>query len=132
LDDKVLLVGHDGVPDSIEAGQEVRVTFYWEALAQMEEDYTIFIHLIDDQSQVVAQHDGQPTAGFYPTSFWDEGEVIRDEHSVSVDSSIPRGEYELVAGMYLLATGDRLPVLDEQGRVTGDAVSLGTISLTEG
>ncbi len=132
LDDKVLLVGHDGVPDSIEAGQEVRVTFHWEGLAQMDEDYTIFIHLIDDQGQVVAQHDGQPTAGFYPTSFWDEGEVIRDEYSVSVDSSIPRGEYELVTGMYLLATGDRLPVLDEQGRVTGDAVSLGTISLTEG
>jgi len=132
LDNKVLLVGHDGVPDSIEAGQELHLALYWQASTRMKEDYTVFVHLLDGEGGLVAQHDGQPTHGFYPTSFWDEGEVIRDEHSVPIDSSVPRGEYELVVGMYLWATGDRLPVLDERNRAMGDVVSLGTVRLVAG
>ena len=132
LDNKVLLVGHDGVPDSIEAGQELHLALYWQASTRMNENYTVFVHLLDGEGGLLAQHDGQPTRGFYPTSFWDEGEVIRDEHSVPIDSSVPRGEYELVVGMYLWATGDRLPVLDERNRAMGDVVSLGTVRLVAG
>ena len=132
LDGKVQLLGDDGVPASITEGQALHLSLYWQALAEMTEDYTVFVHLVDDEGRAVAQHDGQPLQGFYPTSFWDEGEVIPDEHSVPVDSSLPVGEYELVVGMYLLATGDRLPVLDERSGAMGDVVSLGTMRLIEG
>jgi len=131
LDDKVLLVGHDGVPDSIEAGQDVRLALCWQALARMDEDYTVFIHMLDEEGRIVAQHDSQPVLGFFPTSFWKEGEVVGDEYDIHVDSSTPSGEYELVVGMYLLATGDRLPVLDEQRRAIGDTVLLDVIRVVE-
>ncbi|MGB5932381.1 MAG: hypothetical protein WBH57_04870, partial [Anaerolineae bacterium] len=131
LADKVLLMGHEGVPALMEANQDIHLTLYWQALAQMEADYTVFIHLVDEVGQTVAQHDGEPLLGFYPTSFWDDGEVVRDEYEVHVHPSAPGGEYELVVGMYLLSTGERLPVLDEGGRAIDDLVSLGKVVLVE-
>jgi hypothetical protein len=69
--------------------------------------------------------------GFYPTSFWDTGEIVPDEVDVAVGTSVPAGEYELVAGVYLLGTGERLPVLDDNGQTVGDTVSLGEVTVAE-
>jgi len=131
LGNQVRLLGHDGVPRSIEAGQTVPLSLYWEGLTKMAEDYTVFVHLVDGDGGTAAQHDSQPLEGFYPTSFWDTREIVRDEVSVSVGPSVPAGEYELVAGLYLLTTGERLPVLDEDGQAVGDTVSLGVITVAE-
>ncbi|HUW96490.1 MAG TPA: glycosyltransferase family 39 protein [Anaerolineae bacterium] len=131
LGNQVRLLGHDGVPRSTEAGQTVPLSLYWEGLTKMAEDYTVFVHLVDGDGGTAAQHDGQPLQGFYPTSFWDAGEIVRDEVGVSVGPSVPAGEYELVAGLYLPTRGERLPVLDEDGQAVGDTVSLGVITVAE-
>ncbi len=127
LADKAVLVGHEGIPDTVQAGQAVHLTLYWEALSRMDEDYTVFVHLVDSEGSPIAQSDSQPLSGFYPTSFWEVGELVRDEHDVHVDASTPAAEYELVVGMYLLSTRERLPVLGEPGQVTRDIVSLGEV-----
>ncbi len=129
LDGKVQLLGDDGVPASITEGQALHLSLYWQTLAEMTEDYTVFVHLVDDEGRAVAQHDGQPLQGFYPTSFWDIGGIVRDELDLTVAASVPIGEYELVAGMYLVGTGERLPVVDEASQVIGDTVSLGEVSI---
>lgn len=131
LGNQVQLVGHDGVPRLTKAGQSFRLTLYWQALTEMADDYSVFVHLVDGGSGVVAQHDGQPLLGFYPTSLWHAGEIVRDEVDVAVGTSVPAGKYELVAGMYLLGTGERLPVLDENGQTVGDTVSLGEVTVAE-
>jgi hypothetical protein len=132
LGNQARLLGHEGVPREIEAGMAVSLALYWHALAEMAEDYTIFVHLVDDDGRMIGQHDGQPELGFYPTSSWDVGETVRDEVEVSVDPSAPAGEYRLVAGLYLSQTGERLPVLDEDGSPTGDQVLLSEVSVVEG
>jgi len=131
LGNQVQLLGHDGVPRLTKAGQSIRLTLYWQATAEMADDYSVFVHLADGGRGVVAQHDGQPLLGFYPTSFWHTGEIVRDEVDVAVGTSVPAGEYELVAGMYLLGTGERLPVLDKNGQTVGDTVSLGEVTVAE-
>jgi 4-amino-4-deoxy-L-arabinose transferase-like glycosyltransferase len=132
LGNQVQLIGHDGVPSEIEAGMAVPLSLYWQALAEMDEDYTIFVHLLDNEGRMIGQHDGQPEQGFYPTSSWDIGETVRDEVEVSVDPSAPAGEYRLVAGLYLSSTGERLPALDENGRPISDWVLLGNVTVVEG
>jgi hypothetical protein len=129
LGDQVLLRGHDGVPASVEAGHDIQIMFYWQALASIAEDYTVFVHLLDEAGRTVGQYDGEPTLGFYPTSRWDVGDTVRDEASLVVDSSVPPGRYQVVAGMYLLSTGERLPVLDAEGEVIGDTVLLGEVTV---
>jgi 4-amino-4-deoxy-L-arabinose transferase-like glycosyltransferase len=131
LGNQVRLLGYDGLPPATEAGQTVSLSLYWEGLTKMTEDYTVFVHLVDSEGKTAAQHDAEPLQGFYPTSFWDAGEIVRDDVGVLVESSVPAGQYEVVVGLYLLSTGERLPVLDEDGEVVGDTVSLGVITVAE-
>jgi len=44
-----------------------------------------------------------------------------------VPASVPPGDYELRVGIYLLATGERLPLLDVNGQVLSDGISLGAV-----
>jgi len=103
------------------------LTFYWQARREMGEDYTVFVHLLDGE-EIVAQADSQPQDGDYPTSIWDEGEVVIDKHRLTT-GELPPGEHDLWAGIYLLETMERLPVIDAQGEKIGEGVNLGTIQI---
>jgi hypothetical protein len=98
---QLALLGYNQTGDSL--------TFYWQALAPMSQDYTAFVHLLDEQGNLLAQHDGQPQAGDYPTSIWAAGEIVTD----TITLPIPAGDspYQLAIGVYLLATLERLPVI---------------------
>ena len=109
LGDMVLLLGYDVGPLQGSPPQ-VPVTLYWQTQGYLDRDYTVFVHLLDANSKAVAQHDGQPQANGYPTSLWEPGETIADEHLVTIPAGTPPGEYRLAVGLYLLAFGERLPV----------------------
>ena len=126
LGDQMALVGYEMDEAMLKVGC-VELTLYWQALADMGEDYTVFVHLIDKQGQIVAQDDGQPRNGRYPTSFWNEGEIIKDVHSVCFPHDLSPGKYDLVTGVYPLRTMQRLAVLDQ----TGDSVPDDQIMLAE-
>ena len=72
-------------------------------------DYTVFVHVLDAAGQVVAQADGQPVGGAYPTSWWWPGQTVEDVRAVAL-KGVPPGSYRLALGIYDLATGQRLPV----------------------
>jgi len=130
LADVVALVGYDVEGAPLRPGQELRLTLYWQALAEMDRDYTVFTHLVDAGGRIWAQHDSQPLGGDYPTSLWSVGEVVADEHILVIGRDAPPGEYRLVVGMYELATGKRLPAFDEGGeRLPGDAIPLGPVAI---
>lgn len=129
LDSKVILRGHDiEVTDPVPGGT-VRVVLYWEAVKRMDEDYTVFVHLVDQSGRIWGQKDDQPQGGFYPTSFWEEGEVVRDEYEFSIDPDASPGPYQIEAGMYVLATGQRLPVVGDDGQMVDDKILLSSIDV---
>ena len=132
LGGQVTLLGYEA--DELEAapGEAVDVTLYWAAQSPVPTDYTIFLHLAAPSGPPYAQADGQPQHGAYPTSFWDLGEVVRDPRTIVVPADLPPGEYPLVAGMYLLETGERLHWLSPDGNVQGDAVPLTTLIVHAG
>jgi uncharacterized membrane protein YeaQ/YmgE (transglycosylase-associated protein family) len=126
----VRLLGYDSPqPPQISAGTTLPLTLTWEVLADMEADYTVFVHLAGTDGQPVAQADSQPLGGTYPTGFWDVGEILTDPHLLEVPSGVLPGDYELLVGMYLLSTGDRLPLLSTNGQVLGDSISLGRVKV---
>jgi 4-amino-4-deoxy-L-arabinose transferase-like glycosyltransferase len=127
----VTLLGYDLDATVAEAAKPVRIGLYWRTEAAIDADYTVFVHLIDETGKIWAQSDSQPEGGFYPTSYWDPGEVVRDEHEVLIDPATPPGVYRLEVGMYLLATGERLPYTDQEGHVTGDTLILGAVQVRE-
>lgn len=82
----------------------------WHALASVDVDYTVFVHLVDDAGNIVAQHDVAPQEGAYPTHLWLEGEYVRDRH---VFTGLPPGRYQVLVGLYSQETGQRLPVTND-------------------
>jgi len=129
LGNKVELLGYDLDRTSAKPGESLHLTLYWRALTAMDASYTIFTHLLDDESRIWGQKDNVPKAGTYPTTLWVEGEVVADEYEIVVKPDTPPGQYVIEVGMYLPQSGQRLPVLDELGQVQGDRVLLGTVEI---
>ncbi len=128
----VRLQGYDpALPLQIAAGGTLPLTLTWECVAPITENYTVFVHLLAKEgTPPLAQADGPPLGGFYPTAFWDVGERLTDPHSLSLPDDLPPGAYELRVGLYLLASGERLPLLDEKGQVKGDSILLGYVEVS--
>jgi hypothetical protein len=93
--------------EPIAAGDRVKVRLVWRALAEMDQDYTAFVHLQTSDGTVWGQHDGQPANGRYPTSYWREDDLVVDEHDFVVNEGAS-GPAILLAGMYRLETMERL------------------------
>jgi hypothetical protein len=115
------LLGFEAV-DSLSPGSEFDVTLYWEARQPPDDDYVVFIYLLDANGQSVAQHDGPPVNGRYNTRMWLPGEVVPDVHSIALAPDIPAGTYRLYAGLYRWPDLERLPVWDSQGIEQADRV----------
>ena len=130
LGGRVRLLGYSLDAQQVAPGETLLLTLYWQALAPMEERYTVFTHLLDEEGQIQAQMDGEPQGGGLPTDRWAVGQVVQDNYALAVSPGARPGPHLLEAGMYLLATMDRLPVQDpESGAELGDRVILGTIEV---
>jgi 4-amino-4-deoxy-L-arabinose transferase-like glycosyltransferase len=123
--DSIALVGYDLERDA----KGARLILHWASLSPVDQDYTVFVHLIGPDGELAAQADGPPAGGDYPTSMWEFGEIIFDERLIPTQD-LPAGTYHLRLGMYLLETGARLPALDASGeRLLDDVVELTQVEL---
>src|SRR5579883_243261 len=104
-------------PPTPRAGQDLTVQLQWRALAPFSQNYTVFVHVLDPASRVVAQRDSQPLNGQLPTLRWLPGQVLNDSYTLPLPPSLPPGEYQLELGMYLQATGQRLALEDGTDRL---------------
>jgi hypothetical protein len=100
LSEEVLLLGYDQEPQTLQPGEELHVTLYWQTQKELEGVYSSFVHLVDEGGQRVAGSDQQPGGAFYPTDLWHPGEILRDEHVFTVPPGTSPGEYRLLVGMY--------------------------------
>lgn len=104
--ESIALVSHV-VPQSLAPGSTLKVQLFWRALQTVDEDYTVFVHLVDTNGKIIAQKDAPPQNGAYPTSFWEPGETIADEYALMLPRDAPSGNYRIVIGLY--RDGKRLP-----------------------
>ncbi len=130
---RIALIGYGVDRKEIKAGETLELVLYWQALSEMERDYTIFTHLIGEGGRIWAQQDNQPLGGEFPTSFWEKGEVLKDYYELALKEDAPAGPYALEVGIYDAETGVRLAVTDEAGNPLPDArILLEEIEVREG
>ena len=115
FDNKILLLDYEIHNVQVRKADALRLTLRWQAQAPMDEDYTVFVHLLDDNNQIWGQEDTQPAYGTHPTSRWREAEVVLDPHTVWTQQQAPLGLYRIEVGFYLLRTMERLQLLDASG-----------------
>ncbi len=115
---KAELIGYDAYAQN----NALLLTLYWQALAPLDRDYTVFVHLLDRNGRTIAQQDQQPQAGNFPTSIWDAGDLIRDDYTLPLPPNASLAQYHLELGMYRPDTGERLPV--QLGNAQSDHLDL--------
>jgi hypothetical protein len=121
FDNRTRLVGYEYNVEALLQGKPTPLILYWQVLAPLPADYTIFVHLIDEDGQIANQADGPPLQGAYPTSYWEAGEWLTDPHQFWGGNPLPEGKYRIAVGFYEPESGQRLPVINGGGEITGDA-----------
>ncbi|HOG46409.1 MAG TPA: 6-pyruvoyl-tetrahydropterin synthase-related protein [Anaerolineae bacterium] len=129
LGDAITLLGYDLDRREVRPGETVHLTLYWQARQRMQQEYTVFTHLLDATGRIVAQQDSAPAQGARPTTSWLEGEVIVDEYALTVQSDAAAGEHQIEVGLYEPDSGRRLAVIGSDRQAQGDHVLLGTIGV---
>lgn len=110
-------------------GETLPLTLYWRALAPMNSSYIVFVQIIDEERVKAGQVDRLPCDGGCPTNTWRSGDLIGEWYDVPIRADAAPGRYQLIAGMYDQATGERLPLLDSQGTTTSNFVQLGIVEI---
>ncbi len=88
-DGKMKLLGYDVSPRRALPDGSVELSLYWQSLAQMDEDYSIGIALLDSNRRVLSQRSSYPGHGMLPTRLWRPGQMIRDTYWVPVPTGAP-------------------------------------------
>jgi hypothetical protein len=123
LGEDILLRGY-ALSGTLQSATPLTVTLYWEAHTSPSRDYTVFVHMVDAAGEMLAQDDGPPRAGWYPTSAWEAGDVIVDPRRLEVPA-LPAGQTVYIrVGMYVPADFTRLPVFDSSGAALPDGIVL--------
>jgi uncharacterized membrane protein YbhN (UPF0104 family)/4-amino-4-deoxy-L-arabinose transferase-like glycosyltransferase len=105
------LLGFDLAQEEVRPGDRLFLSLYWEALAPMDRDYSVFVHLVDTRGVTIAQRDSYPGAGNNPTRAWTVGRTMRDLYPLDVPAPLlAAGPCLIRVGLYDHATGRRLPV----------------------
>lgn len=94
-------------PGTWRHGATVQVDLTWQALKQPNHDYTVFLHVLDDQGKQWGATDEKPQAGTLDTLKMTAGGVYSDTHTVQIDVNGPPQGYHMELGIYQTATQER-------------------------
>lgn len=120
FNDGIQLTGFNVEPQFPRPGGRLTMILNWQARTVIPANRVVFVHLTDETT-IWGQSNQEPVCGYYPTSRWQPGQLILDQHFVEIAPDTPPGNYSLRVGLYDSQTGDRLTTEE------GDTVMLTTI-----
>jgi len=105
-------------------GDTAHVMLWWVAASPLPADYTVSVFLLDANGfplrnaagSLLVQHDAFPSV---PTSQWEPGSVIFDNHPLALPDTLPPGIYQVGLKLYDLAAGTILPVDGQDYIISG-------------
>lgn len=101
-------------------GQTIRVSLFWEALADNLGERTISIRLAAADGFLLAQQDHQPAEGIRPTSWWQEGTQVRDIHYLAV----PEGTASQIASIDIVVYDSFVGTIIQPDQNPADVLNL--------
>lgn len=121
---------HQDKRASFRRGETIYLTLYWRAVGLVSRNYSAFTHLLNSEGKFCGGMDKLLGEGFYPTSRWPPGEIYWQDYPIPIPPEIPEGHYLIEVGLYNLETMERLPILDEEGKILDDKIILVTVEVT--
>ncbi|MBE2199288.1 MAG: DUF2142 domain-containing protein [Anaerolinea sp.] len=130
LGSAIQLVDAQVSASSARPGDTVFVDVTWQVTGAPGSDFTTLIHLAMAGQPPLAQADGPPLGGDYPTGVWAAGEVIVDRYELTLpEEGVADGRYPIWIGMYD-HTLTRLPLTSNGARLAHDVYQIGWLTLT--
>lgn len=130
---QIVLLGYETEAKVVRPGDEVAVTLYWQALAALDKNYVVGLHIIGPDIESYGQRDVHPGQGKAPTRLWRPGQVMKDTYRLRVSSKLPPGLAPAMArfsvGLYVAPGSEQLPFLDKGGTERGRQVYFGRLKL---
>lgn len=101
FNDAIRLVGYE-LPSGTDytPGDALAVSTYWTTDAPLDPNYSIGLYLRDANGAEVAQADGEPGGGFFPTSGWQPGVPVWDNRAIQLPANLAPGTYQLWIKLY--------------------------------
>jgi len=99
--------------DRAAIGSPLKVTYRFEVAPNITipQDYTVFVHVLDDQGESLWGDDHQPPE---PTTTWKSGQKVEYSRTVFVPNYPYIGPAHIRVGLYQPSTGQRLPLCNPE------------------
>ncbi len=120
------LIGSDEPSANAQPGQAVTLRLYWRMRASVERNFSVFVHLLDDNDVVIAQRDMYPGQGSLATSELATDFAWSDFYTLRIPrrGTLPPQHVRWEVGVYDVETGKRLT-----SNQTTDALRFGSLAL---
>ncbi len=127
LEDKVVLLGYDVSKDSVEPGDRVEVTWYWQCKAETGPGWRLFTHVLDasGKSRINRDKVGDLRESFQP-EHWKPGMIFKDPQVLRIPDGWKSDVFELKVGLW---KGDgrmhgKGPAVDDRHRIQGPKIKI--------
>jgi hypothetical protein len=126
IDGPLTFLGYDLDRTRLQRGSAVLLRTYWRVDSTTDRPLSIMAHLVGTDGVPLAVGDGLGV----PVENWQPGDMIVQEHLLSVPQDTPAGQYWLHSGAYWLDTMERWPVRDADG-ILSDRLELTTVEVLD-
>ena len=89
-------------------GNRIVVNLVWRATKSAPTDFTVFVHLVGESDELIAQADGYVIGGMLPPLRWGPGDRIEDRRYIELTESNDGVPKRMLIGMYARASGARV------------------------
>lgn len=121
------LLGYDLPEETLQPGEPVRVRLYWQCLAANTRDWSLFLHLLDEDELLNGQRDRYPGQGLIATTLLQPGQTFADDVVIELPAVLKTpARLHLQVGLYDYATGERLKTSDGAESVYAGTVEVPT------
>ncbi len=122
---QILLNAYEVPRIQYKPGESAGLTFFWQAVTPIPENYILFIYLTTPQGGVVSKIETPPQNGAKPTSQWKMGDIMVDPYQLPIPITTAPGDYQIRIA-FGQTGGNRIPIV-ESGR--GERDNLGALIL---
>lgn len=122
---EMAFLGYRLAQPAVDAGEAVTLLTYWQVTAPLPPDISVFVHLLQDTDELLAQGDGFSVL----SDTLAPGDVVIQLHRFNVPEGATPGRYPVSVGVYS-RTGERPPlVVTTEGQAREGRLSLTAIEV---
>ena len=96
---RIALLGYELGQAAVQPGDSLYLMLFWQAQADVGEDYSLTVAMVDEKGKVVGEERFSPLVRAYPTSRWVAGEVWRGQYDFTVPIEARPGQARLQIGL---------------------------------